>query len=107
MGCKSVKKIWDLLEVTHEGTNEVKHSKIDLLMSKYERFEMLPKETIEEMFSRYNDIINELGSLDRYIPIDKQDRKVFLKMNVGDLRCMHCKKPRTSQSSTWNSWLDL
>ena len=40
MGCKSAKQIWDLLEVTHEGTNEVKHSKIDLLMSRYERFEM-------------------------------------------------------------------
>ncbi|XP_021723901.1 uncharacterized protein LOC110691287 [Chenopodium quinoa] len=77
MGCKSAKKIWDLLEVTHEGTNEVKHSKIDLLMSKYERFEMIPKKTIEEMFTRYNDIINELGSFGRHIPIDEQARKVL------------------------------
>ncbi|XP_021761441.1 uncharacterized protein LOC110726298 [Chenopodium quinoa] len=77
MGCKSAKKIWDLLEVTYEGTNEVKRSKIDLLMSKYERFEMLPKETIEEMFTRYNDIINELGSLGKHIPIDEQARKVL------------------------------
>ena len=35
MGCKSTKQIWDLLAVTHEGTSEVKRSKIDLLMSKY------------------------------------------------------------------------
>ena len=37
MGCKSVNQIWDLLEVTHKGTSEVKGSKIDFLMSKYER----------------------------------------------------------------------
>ena len=77
MGCKSAKQIWDLLEVTHEGTNEVKRSKIDLLMSRYERFEMQSKESIEEMFTRFNDIINELNSLGRHIPIDEQARKIL------------------------------
>ncbi|XP_021753741.1 uncharacterized protein LOC110719144 [Chenopodium quinoa] len=77
MGCKSAKQIWDLLEVTHEGTNEVKRSKIDLLMSRYERFEMQSEETIEEMFTRFNDIINELNSLSRHIPIDEQARKIL------------------------------
>ena len=37
MSCKSSKKIWDLLEVTHEGTSKVKRYNIDLLMSKYEQ----------------------------------------------------------------------
>ena len=46
MGCKSAKQIWDLLAVTHEGTSDVKRSKIDLLMSKYERFVMEPIESI-------------------------------------------------------------
>ncbi|XP_021759157.1 uncharacterized protein LOC110724067 [Chenopodium quinoa] len=77
MGCKSSKQIWDLLQVTHEGTNEVKCSKIDLLISRYERFEMQSKETIEEMFTRFNDIINELNSLGRHIPIDEQARKIL------------------------------
>ncbi|XP_021747150.1 uncharacterized protein LOC110713000 [Chenopodium quinoa] len=77
MGCKSAKQIWDLLQVTHEGTNEVKRSKIDLLMSRYERFEMQSKETIEEMFTRFNYIINELNSLGRHIPIDEQARKIL------------------------------
>ncbi|XP_021732310.1 uncharacterized protein LOC110699127 [Chenopodium quinoa] len=77
MGCKSAKQIWDLLQVTHEGTNEVKCSKIDLLMSRYERFEMQSKETIEEMFTRFNDIINELNSLGRHIPIDEHARKIL------------------------------
>ncbi|XP_021750214.1 uncharacterized protein LOC110715901 [Chenopodium quinoa] len=74
MGCKNAKEIWDLLQVTHEGTNEVKHSKIDLLMSKYERFEMQPKESIQEMLTRFT---NELVSLGKQIPIDEQVRKVL------------------------------
>ena len=32
IGCKTARQIWRLLEVTHEGTNEVKTSKVDLLV---------------------------------------------------------------------------
>lgn len=63
MGCNIVKQIWNLLEVTHEGTNEVKRLKIDLLMNQYELFQMNPKETIHEMLTRFINIINELASL--------------------------------------------
>ncbi|XP_021768489.1 coiled-coil domain-containing protein 186-like [Chenopodium quinoa] len=63
MVCKTTKEIWDLLEITHEGTHEVKRSKIDILLSKYERFEMGSKETIQEMFTRFKNITNELVSL--------------------------------------------
>ena len=62
MGFKSAKQIWDLLEVTNERTSEVKRSKIDLLMSKYERFIMEPRESIQEMFTRFTNITNELLS---------------------------------------------
>jgi hypothetical protein len=30
--CKNVRDIWHALEVTHEGTNQVKGSKIDMLV---------------------------------------------------------------------------
>ena len=33
--CASAKEIWDRLEVTHEGTNQVKESKINMLVHKY------------------------------------------------------------------------
>ena len=36
--CKSAKEIWRLLEITHEGTNQVKESKITLLVHSYEFF---------------------------------------------------------------------
>ena len=37
-----VKEIWDRLEVTHEGTTQVKESKINMLVHKYELFKMEP-----------------------------------------------------------------
>ena len=77
MGCKSAEQIWDLLGVTHEGTSEVNRSKIDLLMSKYERFVMEPRESIEEMFIRFINITNELVSLGRHIPTDEQVKKIL------------------------------
>ena len=36
--CKSTKEIWRLLEVTHERTNQVKESKINLLVHSYNFF---------------------------------------------------------------------
>ena len=77
MGCKTAKQIWDLLEVTHEGTSEVICSKIDLLMSKYERFVMESRENIQEMFTRFTNITNELVSLRKVIPAYEQVRKIL------------------------------
>jgi gag-polypeptide of LTR copia-type/Zinc knuckle len=77
MGCKSAKQIWNLLEVTHEGTNEVKRSKIDLLTRQYELFEMLPDESVNVMITRFTNIVNELDSLGRSIENEEQVRKIL------------------------------
>ena len=55
----------------------MKRSKIDLLTSKYERFVMEPRESIQEMFTRFTNITNELVSLGRLIPTDEQVRKIL------------------------------
>lgn len=54
MGCKNGKHTWDPFQVTNKETNEVKRFKRDLLLSKYKRFEIQPKETIYDMFTRFN-----------------------------------------------------
>ncbi|XP_058002317.1 uncharacterized protein LOC131179478 [Hevea brasiliensis] len=48
-GCTFAKEVWDKLEVTYEGTNQVKESKANKLVREYELFEMKPGETISEM----------------------------------------------------------
>ena len=50
--CELEKEIWDCLEIAHEGTEQVKESKIDMLTSQYENFKMREGETIHEMFTK-------------------------------------------------------
>ena len=65
--CEIAKEIWDKLEVTHEGTNQVKESKISMLAHKYELFKMKVNKIIFEMFTRFTDILNDLNPLVKYI----------------------------------------
>ena len=71
------KEIWDTLEVTHEGTNQVKESKINMLVHKYELFKMEPTESITNMFTRFSDIVNCLKSLDKDFTNSDLVRKIL------------------------------
>jgi hypothetical protein len=42
LSCKNVSDIWHALEITHEGTNQVREFKIYMLVHHYELFKMLP-----------------------------------------------------------------
>ncbi|GKV13321.1 hypothetical protein SLEP1_g24348 [Rubroshorea leprosula] len=52
-----------MLEVTHEGTSQVRESKINRLIYMYELFKMKPEETIQDMYTRLNDIVTNLKAL--------------------------------------------
>ena len=41
--------MWDILQVTHEGTTDVKRSRINTLTHEYEFFRRNPNETIQDM----------------------------------------------------------
>ena len=56
INCKSAYEVWNVLIVTHEGTSQVKRSKIDLLRSQYENFYMLDNEGIDDMLTRFTKI---------------------------------------------------
>ncbi|XP_070018001.1 uncharacterized protein [Nicotiana sylvestris] len=61
--CQSANEIWKTLQVAHEGTTQVKLSKIDMLTTEYELFMMNLDESIQDMHIRFTSIINELHSL--------------------------------------------
>ena len=48
--CKITKEIWDKFKVTHEGTSQVKESKIALLSNQYEMFKIQANESITSWF---------------------------------------------------------
>ena len=63
MGCTSANELYDQLELTYEGANQVKDSKIKLFNTEYENFSMQLGDSIEQMHSMFWEIINgTLGS---------------------------------------------
>ena len=47
----------------HKGTNQVKETKINMLVQQYEMFKMLEHENINEITTRFMHIINQLKAL--------------------------------------------
>jgi len=75
--CKHAKDMWDTLQVTHEGTTNVKRSRINTLTHEYELFRMNPNETIQDMQKRFTYIINHLASLGKIFPNEDLVNKVL------------------------------
>lgn len=75
--CKSAKEIWDKLEVTHEGTSQVKKDKISMLIHQYELFKMNKGESIIDMFTRFTNITNSLSSLGKEFTNEENVTKVL------------------------------
>ncbi|GJT79423.1 retrovirus-related pol polyprotein from transposon TNT 1-94 [Tanacetum coccineum] len=58
------KDIWKTLLITHQGNNQLKDNKIDLLVQQYEQFVISEDESIDSAFARFNTIITSLKALD-------------------------------------------
>ncbi|XP_070020034.1 uncharacterized protein [Nicotiana sylvestris] len=75
--CDTAKEIWEALQIAHEGTSQVKQSKIDMLTIEYELSRMKDDESIQDMHIGFTSIINELHSLGEIIPRNKLVRKIL------------------------------
>nr|GEU77020.1 UBN2 domain-containing protein [Tanacetum cinerariifolium] len=71
------------LLITHQGNNQVKDNKIDLLVQQYEQFVISEDETIDSAFARFNTMITSLKALD-----EGYSRKNYVKKF---LRALHPK----------------
>jgi len=72
--------MWDVLDVTHEGTNNVKRARKHALIQKYELFRMQQGETIYEVQQRFTPIVNHLIGLGK--DFDKEE------LNIKVLKCL-------------------
>ncbi|GAV75341.1 zf-CCHC domain-containing protein/DUF4219 domain-containing protein/UBN2 domain-containing protein, partial [Cephalotus follicularis] len=75
--CATTKEMWDRLEVTYEGTNQVKDAKINMLVREYEMFSMKENENISGMFVRFTNIINSLQYLNKCYTNSEMVRKIL------------------------------
>jgi len=66
--CKNAKEIWDTLQVTYEGTTDVKRSRINTLTHEYELFRINQNETMQDIQKRFTHIVNHLTSLGKIFP---------------------------------------
>nr|GEV16920.1 DUF4219 domain-containing protein/UBN2 domain-containing protein [Tanacetum cinerariifolium] len=60
----TAKEIWKTLLITHQGNNQVKDNKIDLLVQQYEQFIISEDESVDSAFAIFNTLITSLKSLD-------------------------------------------
>jgi len=69
--------MWDTLQVTHEGTIDVKRSRINTSTHEYELFRMNQNKIIEDMQKRFTHIVNNLASLGKIFPNEHLINKVL------------------------------
>ncbi|VFQ83106.1 unnamed protein product [Cuscuta campestris] len=75
--CSTAKKMWDKLEITYEGTDQVREAKTDFLTHEYELFRMKENEKIDEMFERFSKIVNDLHALKKTYTDKELVRKIL------------------------------
>ncbi|WJX50352.1 hypothetical protein P8452_36670 [Trifolium repens] len=75
--CETAKQIWDTLVETHEGTAEVKRSRLNTLSQEYELFTMQPEESILNLQKRFVHLTNHLKALGKTLTNDELNLKVL------------------------------
>ena len=74
--CKTAQEIWHALEVTHEGTSQVKESHL-ALSNEYENFVMDKGKSIKDMFGRFSTLVYNARALGKVFTGVELVRKVL------------------------------
>ena len=75
--CKSTYEIWRTLQVTQEGTNKVKQTKISMLINQFELLKMNKNEYISDMYCRFQETVHSLIALGKTYSVKDQVRKTL------------------------------
>ncbi|KAL8126061.1 hypothetical protein AgCh_013373 [Apium graveolens] len=81
VNCDTDKQIWEKIEILCEETEEVRSNQRRILISQYEGFMAKPKESITEVFERFNKLINDLQPHDKYYGAEEMNLKFFLTLS--------------------------
>ncbi|XP_052724697.1 uncharacterized protein LOC128194073 [Vigna angularis] len=69
--------MWEVLRVTHEGTDDVKRARKNTLIQEYEMFRMQPGEPISDVQKRFTHIVNHLTGLGKTFDTDELNVKIL------------------------------
>ena len=75
--CTTAKEMWDALEVAHEGTPEVKQSRINTLNQEFELFRMKQGESVSDMQKRFVHLTNRLNALGKPVSNETATNKIL------------------------------
>jgi len=79
--CTSAREMWEILRVTHEGTDDVKRARKNSLIQEYEMFHMKLGKTIYDVQKRFTHIVNHLSGLGKTFDIDELNIKILKSLN--------------------------
>ena len=74
---ETAKEAWTILQTTYEGTKAVKDSKLQRLITSFEKIKMEEDESFDEFYAKLKDIVNSAFNLWETIPKPKIVRKVL------------------------------
>ncbi|XP_022883529.1 uncharacterized protein LOC111400347 [Olea europaea var. sylvestris] len=75
--CEVAKEVWDILETTHEETQAVNSSKLQMLATGFEEIRMRDDEMFDIFYASLNDIVNSSFNLGEKISEPKIVRKIL------------------------------
>lgn len=73
--------MWDILQITHEGTIEVRMARLGTLTHEYEVFKMKPEESINEMQTRLTHIVSHMRTLVKQISNEELVINILIFLN--------------------------
>ncbi|MQL76927.1 hypothetical protein Taro_009321 [Colocasia esculenta] len=89
--CKLAKEMWDKLKLTYEGTDKVKKTRIDILVTHYEKFQML----VENASFEDSNVDDVLSKLQKILKKKKNGSKRIQKKDKKEKEpvCYECRNP--------------
>ena len=75
--CNTAQEIWHTLEVTHEGTSQVKESRLAMFSNEYENFNMQKDESIKDMYGRFSVLVYNARALGKVYTEVELVRKIL------------------------------
>ena len=76
---------WNILQTVHEGTKAVKINKLQQLTTRFESIRMSDDESFDELYAKFNDIVNSTYNLGEIYDQPKIVRKI-LRSLIKDFR---------------------